>query len=138
MRMTGSKLIDGVLVHSLLKEVDIPSCENKGASVAEYVATVISLVRMVIINIIINIKKEDDLAFLSLLTIQNTCFCEDSSVSSVSSVSSESGESSTSSSPAFSWELQEKKLRILKKIEDAITDFIRNDDYVSLRSFLIN
>lgn len=40
-----------------------------------------------IINIIINIKKEDDLAFLSLSSTQNPCFREGSSDSSSSSTS---------------------------------------------------
>lgn len=44
MHVTGSKPIDGILIHSFFKEVDIPSVDKKGASVAEYLATVISLV----------------------------------------------------------------------------------------------
>lgn len=44
MRVTGSKLIDGILIHSLFKEVDIPSVDKNGASIAAYLATVIPLV----------------------------------------------------------------------------------------------
>jgi hypothetical protein len=81
-----------------------------------------------IINIITNIKKEDDLAFLSPLPTQNPCFREDSSDS---SDSSDSCDSSNSSSSASCWESKEKKLRIFKKIEDAVSDFTNKDDYVS-------
>ncbi|KAI7897862.1 uncharacterized protein BX663DRAFT_444261 [Cokeromyces recurvatus] len=79
-----------------------------------------------IINIITSIKKEDDLAFLSPLSTQNPCFREDSFDSSSSYDSSNS-----SSSSASCWESKEKKLRILKKVEDAVSDFINKDDYAS-------
>ncbi|KAI7897863.1 uncharacterized protein BX663DRAFT_526707 [Cokeromyces recurvatus] len=42
MHVTGSKLIGGILIHSFFKEVNIPSVDKKGASIAEYLATVLS------------------------------------------------------------------------------------------------
>ncbi|KAI9478381.1 MAG: hypothetical protein EXX96DRAFT_539482 [Benjaminiella poitrasii] len=88
-------------------KINISKADKKGASVAEYLAIVISLVRMAIgnfeiINIITNIKKEDDLAFLSSLSTQNPCFRDDSYDSSNSSASHDS-------SSASYWESKEKK-----------------------------
>lgn len=43
-KICGTKLIDGVTVHTTLKEATIPMEENDGASWAEYLSTIISLV----------------------------------------------------------------------------------------------
>jgi hypothetical protein len=44
LRINLTKVIDGVIVHSSPKEVNIPSDEQDGTSFAEYLSTVISLV----------------------------------------------------------------------------------------------
>ncbi|PHZ13728.1 uncharacterized protein RHIMIDRAFT_280305, partial [Rhizopus microsporus ATCC 52813] len=71
----------------------------------------------------IDIAKEDDLIFLSSTLTPNTTYREDSplSVSSCSILSLSSQ----------NWETEERKIRILQKIDAAITDFTENNEYVS-------
>jgi hypothetical protein len=75
-----------------------------------------------IINIIINIKKEDDLAFLSPSSTQNPCFREGSS---------DSSDSSSSSTSCREPKEKKKEICILKKVEDTVSDFTNKDDYAS-------
>ncbi|KAI7897856.1 uncharacterized protein BX663DRAFT_520932 [Cokeromyces recurvatus] len=44
LQIIGTKLIAGVILHSVLKVVRIPNTDQEGTSVAEYLAAVISLV----------------------------------------------------------------------------------------------
>ncbi|CAO3663906.1 unnamed protein product [Rhizopus stolonifer] len=128
LQITCTKIIAGVTLHSVLKEAKIPNTDQGGASVAEYLATVISLVRIVIqnfeiIKLIIDIAKEDDLVFLSSTLTPNTIYREDSPLSSSSS--------SISSLSSQNWEAEERKIRILQKIDAAITGFTENNEYVA-------
>ncbi|KAG1446527.1 hypothetical protein G6F46_011344 [Rhizopus delemar] len=77
LQITCTKIIAGVTLHSVLKEAGIPNTDQEGASVAEYLTTVISLV-------------------LS----QN-------------------------------WETEDRKIRIMQKIDAAITDLTENSEYVA-------
>jgi hypothetical protein len=44
LRIMGTKLINGIIIHACLKEIDIPLSDNNGAGIAEYLTAVISLV----------------------------------------------------------------------------------------------
>ncbi|KAI9469028.1 MAG: hypothetical protein EXX96DRAFT_492230, partial [Benjaminiella poitrasii] len=116
MKIMGSKLVDGMIIHACLKEVAIPADGNNGAGLAEYLITVISLVRMVtwnfnIIQLIIKIFQQDNAQFLSELAPSSSFYREDSPAS--ESTSSQA----SSSSPKIEWEEDERKMRILEKIE---------------------
>ncbi|CAO3663902.1 unnamed protein product [Rhizopus stolonifer] len=76
-----------------------------------------------IIKLIIDIAKEDDLVFLSSTLTPNTIYREDSPLSSSSS--------SISSLSSQNWEAEERKIRILQKIDAAITGFTENNEYVA-------
>lgn len=41
--ITGTKIVNGIIMHSRLKEVNIPCSDQSGAMLANYLATVISL-----------------------------------------------------------------------------------------------
>lgn len=44
LQITATKFVAGATIHSILREVKIPNSDQEGASVAEYLATIISLV----------------------------------------------------------------------------------------------
>ncbi|KAI7897857.1 uncharacterized protein BX663DRAFT_441279, partial [Cokeromyces recurvatus] len=75
---------------------------------------------------ITDIAKEDDLVFLSSTLTPDTCYREDSPYS-------QSSQSSSSSSSLLSqdWETGERKIRIMQKIDAAITDFNENNEYLT-------
>ncbi|ORE13986.1 hypothetical protein BCV71DRAFT_276999 [Rhizopus microsporus] len=127
LQITATKFIAGATVHSALKEVRIPNNNQEGASVAEYLATIISLVRMIIrnfeiIKLMTDIAKEDNLVFLSSSLTPDMCYREDTPYSSQSS--------SSSSASSQEWLAQERKARIMQKIDDAIATFDDNGEYL--------
>ncbi|KAI7856647.1 hypothetical protein BDC45DRAFT_503278 [Circinella umbellata] len=69
-----------------------------------------------------DIVKEDNLAFLSSSLSPDICYRDDSPHSSQSS--------SSSSSSSEGWSTQERKSRIMQKIDDAIVTFDDNDEYL--------
>lgn len=44
LRIMGTKLVNGIVIHACLKEVEVPQTDQNGAGIAEYFTTVISLV----------------------------------------------------------------------------------------------
>lgn len=44
LRIMGSKLVNGIIIHACLKEIAIPHSDDNGAGIAEYLTAVISLV----------------------------------------------------------------------------------------------
>lgn len=71
------------------------------------------------------IALQDDIIFLKNTTNLNT-FREDSP--DISSQSSQSRESSVDSSTTNQWEIQERKERIMDKIQTAIKDLMETED----------
>ncbi|KAL7333921.1 hypothetical protein PS15p_202764 [Mucor circinelloides] len=131
LNIEATKLINAVVMHSTLKTVVIPSNEHDGASWAEYLSTVISLVRLVmynldVIQLMTDITKEDDILFTSASPILNSRFREDSPESNDSRESRDVISHSTESESNTHWEDKERKLRILEKIDIALGKF--NDE----------
>ncbi|GAN07450.1 hypothetical protein MAM1_0161d06947 [Mucor ambiguus] len=129
----ASKLIDEVMIHSTLKSVTVPSDEHDGASWAEYLSAVISLVRLVmynldVIRLMTDIAKEDGIDFASTTPIMNSQFREDSPESDDSNHSTDLISDSTESKNNTHWEDKERKLRILEKIDIALTNFNEEKD----------
>ncbi|KAI9265452.1 hypothetical protein EDC94DRAFT_658348 [Helicostylum pulchrum] len=84
LRIKPTKIISDVTLHTNLKEVDIPNNEQSVTSFAKYLSTIISLIRMVLLNseiikVMIDIAKEDDLIFLTACRISDKHFGENSS-----------------------------------------------------------
>ncbi|KAF1797492.1 hypothetical protein V8B55DRAFT_1515715 [Mucor lusitanicus] len=88
----------------------------------------VSLVRMIIRNfeivkLMTDIAKQDNLAFLSHSLTPDTCYREDSPPPSQST--------SSSSSSSEEWPTQERKARIMQKIDDAVAAFFDdNGEYL--------
>ncbi|KAG1136864.1 hypothetical protein G6F37_011659 [Rhizopus arrhizus] len=118
-QIAATKFIAGVTVRSALRKVRIPNNDQEGTSVADYLATVISLINFEIIKLMTDIAKEDNLAFFSSSLTPDICYRDDSSHSSQSS--------SSSSSSSQEWSTQERKARIMQKIDDAIATFDDNN-----------
>lgn len=75
-----------------------------------------------IIKLMTDIAKEDNLIFLSFSLTPDICYRDDSPHSSQSS--------SSSSSSSQEWSIQERKARIMQKIDDAIAIFNDNNEYL--------
>ncbi|CAO3698715.1 unnamed protein product [Rhizopus stolonifer] len=76
-----------------------------------------------IIKLMTDVAKEDDLVFLSSSLTPDTCYRENSPESSQSS--------SNSSSSSLEWSAQERKIRIMQKIDDGIAAFDDSDEYLN-------
>ncbi|KAI9482742.1 MAG: hypothetical protein EXX96DRAFT_599514 [Benjaminiella poitrasii] len=117
-----------------LRIMDIPLSDNSGAGIAEYLAAVISL-RMVIrnfeaIQLMIQTAQQDNMNFLAKSATSKICYREDSPASEDSNITNTG---SASSSVELDWEEEEKKLRIMEKIESNLTELAKktNEQYVS-------
>lgn len=75
-----------------------------------------------IIKLMTDIAKEDNLVFLSSSLTPDMCYRDDTPYSSQSS--------SSSSSSSQEWLAQERKARIMQKIDDAIATFDDNGEYL--------
>ncbi|KAG2201512.1 hypothetical protein INT46_002887 [Mucor plumbeus] len=75
-----------------------------------------------IIKLMTDIAKEDNLVFLSSSLTPDICYRDDSPHSSQSS--------SSSSSSSQEWSTQERKARIMQKVDDAIATFDDNNEYL--------
>ncbi|KAG2203592.1 hypothetical protein INT47_011686 [Mucor saturninus] len=122
LRIYGTKLNDGRLMHYVKKETINPN-NGSGSQLADYITTILSLFRHVLINlkkitIMCEIALQDDLNYLKNSTSHNT-FREDSPDSSATKV----------------WETNERKTRIMNKIEDAIKDLEETDDEQYIRTY---
>lgn len=113
LRIYGTKLIDDRLIHYVKKETSIPN-NGSGSQLADYITTILSLFRHVILNLkkitlMCEIALQDDLNYLNNSTSLNT-FREDSPdtdlQSSPSSLSSPSSQSSSDSSAIKKWDLR--------------------------------
>lgn len=78
-----------------------------------------------IVKLMTDIAKEDNLVFLSSLLTPETCYRDNSPHS------SQSSSSSSSSSFPQEWSTQERKARIIQRIDDAIIALDDNSDYVN-------
>ncbi|CEP10112.1 hypothetical protein [Parasitella parasitica] len=129
LKAKATKIISGISVHILLKQVSIPHNAQDGLSIAEYLVTVISLVRMIAENyeklkIMMDIVRKDDLVFGKYYS--KDLFI-DSTISSASSSQSSGGAESLRSSVAESNEFdEERRLRISQNIEAALEQFSEN------------
>ncbi|KAI8645696.1 hypothetical protein BD408DRAFT_338216 [Parasitella parasitica] len=122
LRVKATKIINGITVHIILKQVSIPHDALDGVSIAEYLVTIISLVRMVAENyeklkIMMDITKKDDIVFAKY---QSQNLFKDSSSSSQSS-KTESSQSSVAESNDPDEE--ERKTRISQNIQAALDKF---------------
>ncbi|KAG1140276.1 hypothetical protein G6F37_009172 [Rhizopus arrhizus] len=116
------KIINGITVHVLLKEVRIPNDARDGSCIAEYLTTIISLAvgshdRIVTENyeklkIMTNAAKEDNLVFTK--SMPDNSFRDNSPTSS---------QDSTSSDESQDLEDIEREIRIMKNIEAALREF---------------
>ncbi|KAI8058818.1 hypothetical protein BDF21DRAFT_348766 [Thamnidium elegans] len=77
------------------------------------------------IQLIIDIAKDDNLVFLFPALARDTIYREDSS-----SIPS-SNPTSNSSSLSQNWEAEEKKTRIMQKIDAATTELTESNEYVA-------
>ncbi|KAG2191955.1 hypothetical protein INT47_004738, partial [Mucor saturninus] len=133
LQISLTKVIDGVILHSSPKEVHILSDEQDGTSLAEYLSTVISLVRMVLqnfaaIRIMVDVANKDDLLLLSTSEISSEHFRSDSSCESAPS------SQSSPTSDDEGWRKFERKARIMEAIEFAMAKPKKESDeqYVGL------
>ncbi|KAI9252231.1 hypothetical protein EDC94DRAFT_281146 [Helicostylum pulchrum] len=131
LRIMGTKLVDGIIVHACLKEIGIPLSDNNGAGIAEYLTTVISLVRMVtwnyeVIQLMIQTAQQDNMTFLLKPATSKICYREDSPEPEGSHTNSRA------SSVELDWEEEEKRSRIMEKIEGNLTELTKkvNEQYV--------
>ncbi|CAO3628425.1 unnamed protein product [Mucor hiemalis] len=125
----GIKLVNGIVFHACLKELEAPQTDQNGAGITEYFTTVISLVGMVtwnfeVIKLMIKTAQQDRMTYLAKSSA-NIRYREDSPAS-------KSSESSESSSLQLDWEQEEAKLRILDKMKNNIDELAQkaNEDYV--------
>ncbi|KAI9487694.1 MAG: hypothetical protein EXX96DRAFT_615451 [Benjaminiella poitrasii] len=135
LRIMGTKLVNGIMIHACLKEIAIPLSDNNGAGIAEYLTAVISLVRMVTwnfeaIQLMIQTVQQDNMTFLAKPATSKICYREDSPASEGSNITNTD---SSSSSVELDWEEDEKKLRIMENIESNLTELAKkaNEQYVS-------
>ncbi|CEI92304.1 hypothetical protein RMCBS344292_06569 [Rhizopus microsporus] len=135
LRIMGTKLVNGIMIHACLKEIAVPLSDNNGAGIAEYLTAVISLVRMVTwnfeaIQLMIQTAQQDNMTFLAKPATSKICYREDSPASEGSNTTNTD---SSSSSVELDWEEDEKKLRIMENIESNLTELAKkaNEQYVS-------
>ncbi|CAO3661901.1 hypothetical protein CU097_002575 [Rhizopus azygosporus] len=106
----GTKLVNGIIIHACLKEIDIPLSDNNGAGIVDYLTAVISLARMVTSNfeaiqLMIQTAQQDNMTFLAKPATSNICYREGSPISEGNNITDTDSESY---SVELGWEEEEK------------------------------